>query len=452
MRLLLFALLLVFLQQAKPNSDPLTGVSAPGGAGIGAAFRSERSIYRGAGTRHDFLPIYLYEGERLYLHTHSIGLRFGNVANEPRFDVFLRHRFEGYPYDRVPDSLAGMAKREAGVDVGASAQVGGSWGIAFAEVLHDVSGASRGNELRLGYRYPWRSGNLWLRPHVTLNIRDSKLNDYYYGVRPDEATVARPAYQAKGGVAPEIGLYAAYNVTERMRLLAGYTIIRWPGAVSGSPVVESRTTRQLTFGLMYDISPDHEAWPDRKPLILRAYNGDSSDCNVAHIALLRCNTTHTRDSTGVAGLEVGRPFIERLNGWPVDLAGFVGIQRHREEGFQPDFWSVRAYVKSYYYGFPWDSRVRTRLGLGIGLSYAQRVPLMEVRDQADRGRSTSKLLNTFDPTIDISLGDVIGVRRLRDTYVGLGVSHRSGIFASSQLLGNVNGGSNYIYSYVETTF
>jgi outer membrane protein len=109
-------------------------------------------------------------------------------------------------------------------------------------------------------------------------------------------------------------------------------------------------------------------------------------------------------------------------------------------------------VKSWFYGFPWDDRIRTRLGLGIGLSYAQRIPQMEVRDQADRGRNTSKLLNTFDPTVDFSVGDLIGVKRLRETYLGLGVSHRSGIFGTSHLLGNVNGGSNYIYTYVETTF
>ena len=35
-------------------------------------------------------------------------------------------------------------------------------------------------------------------------------------------------------------------------------------------------------------------------------------------------------------------------------------------------------------------------------------------------------------------------------FIGVGVSHRSGIFGSSRLLGNVNGGSNYIYTYIET--
>jgi outer membrane protein len=50
----------------------------------------------------------------------------------------------------------------------------------------------------------------------------------------------------------------------------------------------------------------------------------------------------------------------------------------------------------------------------------------------------------------VSLGDLLGSRALKDTFIGLGVSHRSGIFGSSRLLGNVSGGSNYIYTYVES--
>jgi outer membrane protein len=44
------------------------------------------------------------------------------------------------------------------------------------------------------------------------------------------------------------------------------------------------------------------------------------------------------------------------------------------------------------------------------------------------------------------------VRVARDTYVGVGVSHRSGAFGKSLLFGNVNGGSNFIYVSVETAF
>ena len=107
-------------------------------------------------------------------------------------------------------------------------------------------------------------------------------------------------------------------------------------------------------------------------------------------------------------------------------------------------------MKAFYYGFPWSDRVRTRVGFGAGLSYAQRLPFVEQRDQTLRGRNASKLLNYLDPSIDVSVGDIFGVRTLRETYFGFGVSHRSGLFGSSQLLGNVNGGSNYIYSYIES--
>ena len=60
------------------------------------------------------------------------------------------------------------------------------------------------------------------------------------------------------------------------------------------------------------------------------------------------------------------------------------------------------------------------------------------------------MLNYLDPTIDVSLGDLLGSRALKDTFIGFGVSHRSGIFGSSRLLGNVSGGSNYLYTYVES--
>jgi outer membrane protein len=203
---------------------------------------------------------------------------------------------------------------------------------------------------------------------------------------------------------------------------------------------------------MYDLSPTHEAWQKGKPLIVRAFYGASSDCNVMAVATLRCTSTHEKDKTGLVGFEVGRPLINRLNGWPLDIAGFVGLIRHNEDGLQPDFWQVNAYFKGYYYGFPWDARVRTRLGWGVGLSYARRVPFVEQRDQAARGRVTSKLLNTFDPTADVNVGDLLSVKRLRETYVGVGVSHRSGIFGVARVFGDVNGGSNYIYGYVETSF
>src|SRR2546430_10197784 len=135
----------------------------------------------GSGT--DFLPLYLYEGERFYMHSYAAGAKFGELSSGRRFDLFLRYRFEGYPSDRVPESLAGMRPRESGIDAGFSAQAGGGWGIAYAELLDGISQISRGGELRPGYKYPLRRGRLWLQPQALLAFRDGKLSNYYYRVR-----------------------------------------------------------------------------------------------------------------------------------------------------------------------------------------------------------------------------------------------------------------------------
>ena len=201
---------------------------------------------------------------------------------------------------------------------------------------------------------------------------------------------------------------------------------------------------------MYDFSPEHAIWPEDKPLIVKVMYGKSTDCNLVSVMRLSCASMRTADQTRVSAIEVGRPFIERLNGWPLDFVGYLGLLHHDERGLQQDFWQIDAYMKAFYYGFPWSDRVRTRVGFGAGVSYAQKLPFVEQRDQTFRRRNASKLLTYLDPSIDVSVGDLFGVRSLRETYFGFGASHRSGIFGTSQLLGNVNGGSNYIYSYIET--
>ena len=126
----------------------------------------------------------------------------------------------------------------------------------------------------------------------------------------------------------------------------------------------------------------------------------------------------------------------------------VSLDLHLEHGQQPDAAQIEVLVKIFYHHFPWDRYVHTRLGLGIGPSDASR-PLFAESSANHPGAPRSHLMNYMEPTVDFSLGDILGVDDWRKTYVGFGVSHRSGIFSSSRLLGNVNGGSNFVVVYLE---
>jgi outer membrane protein len=364
--------------------------------------------------------------------------------------LFFSHRFEGFPYDRVPVSLAGMTGRDPGADFGLSYEQRFSWGNVFGEALHDISGVSRGGELRVGYTDRWTFGRWRLAPLLMVAARDAKLNDYYYGVSAEEAQPDRPEYHPRSGFNATAGLNLRYDLTERWRFVAGLSATRWASGVHHSPIVDNRPQFGGFGGFAYDFTPGPEMpRGDDAPLIIKLLHGGSTDCNMVPIMRLSCTSTSAADGTGVDAIEIGRPFIERANGWPLDFVGYAGALLHDENKLQPDFWQLNLYVKLFYYGFPWDNRVRTRVGFGAGISYARQVPFVEARDQADRGRNTSKLLSYLDPSIDVSLGDLMAVPEWRETYVGFGVSHRSGIFGMSSLLGNVNGGSNYIYTYIE---
>jgi len=446
-RLILLSLLCLPLA-AHAGSNPLGDAMSDGGAGEGALVRIESSIYRGQGLRYDYLPVNLYFGKNAYWHADRVGVKH-DLDAWSRVDVFLAHRYEGTPQDDHPTVLQGMAVREPGSDLGIGYRRRFDWGTVYGELLHNVDGESEGSELRVGYKQERATGRLRYSPQVMLSWRDGKLNNYYYGVRPDEATVARPAYEAGAGMNLQLALYATYPLADRWKLLAGISATYWSSSVRNSPIVEGGLQTAVSLGLLYDHSPEPWPIPEGRPLWVKLYHGQQTDCDLAKVMLLRCTSTDTPEETRVSSIEFGRTLIERLNGWNVDLAGYIGLLYHDEKGYQPNSWQINAYFKPFWYGLPWNHRVKTRLGIGTGLSYASRVPYVEAKDQAERNRTTSKLLTYLDPSIDFSVGDLFGVRRLKDTFVGIGASHRSGIFGFSQLMNNVNGGSNYIYTYIE---
>ncbi len=443
------ALAVAFPLAAAADPGPLGDLLAvPGSAGLGAMIRSERSAYKGVGVSRDLVPLYLYEGKRFFLQPDRAGLKLVDERAH-RVDLFLDFRSEGFPNGPLPASLAGMQPRESTTDLGLSYTYRANWGELRAEFVHDALDVTKGDELRLGYSYDWNSGRWHLRPNLTLMQRSARLNDYYYGVRADEATASRPQYMPGAGIDAWLGMFGYYDISRGWRLLGGLGTYLPDSRVRNSPIVRDAGRPALYLGAAYDFGSYQRGFKANQPLIVKLLYGRSTDCNLINTMTLGCASVDTADNTRIAGIELGKSFITRAHGWPLDFVGYISLLHHDENGLQSDSWQFNAYMKAYYYGFPWSDRVRTRLGFGAGASYAQRAPFVEARDQARRGQTTSRLLNYLDPSIDVSVGDLIGSPSLKETYFGFGVSHRSGIFGSSRLLGNVNGGSNYIYTYVE---
>lgn len=448
---LLPLLMLPLAASAGPASTDILVdfLAIPGSAGLGAIQRLDRLPYRDADTSQDLVPLYMYEGKNVYLHGSRVGLKTDD-SKAHWVELFVDYRYEGYPTQNPPPVLDGMARRTAAVQSGVAYRGRTGFGNLDFELLHDANNTSHGTEWRLIYSIDIHDGRWHFRPAWTFARRSANLNNYYYGVRPDEAIPGRPAYMPGAGHDLTMALYGYYELSERWRLLGGVGVTYLDSNVRHSPVVADKPQVGALVGAAYDFGSHANYGAPGRPTYVKLFGGRATECNFLPVVALQCASTRTGDDTRIWGVDVGTALVERVNGWPLDFAAYAGLLLHDERGLRPNGAQLDVQIKARYYGLPWSDTVRTRVSFGAGFSLAQRVPLTEVRDQARRGRDTHRLLNYLDPSVDVSVGDLLGVRRWKDTFVGVGLSHRSGIFGSSQLLGNINGGSNYLYGYLET--
>ena len=75
--------------------------------------------------------------------------------------------------------------------------------------------------------------------------------DYHAGIRADEATLARPTYEAGFGSRYSLDLSAQYPLSQNWVFVSGFTVKRYSNAFSNSPLYDSNQQKLLSVGVMY---------------------------------------------------------------------------------------------------------------------------------------------------------------------------------------------------------
>lgn len=172
--------------------------AAPQGFSYGVGVGVNQEIYQGYSNRTIPLPIIGYQGDRLTVYGPFVSYKLLDLGNIS-FSAKLAPRFAGF--DESDSAVfSGMAKRKDSIDGGIGMQLRqDSWKFE-AQTVFDLLGNSHGQESKLSVGYSYRAGPVIIEPQFGVSYSDSKLVNYYYGVRPDEATAQRPAYKADGAV------------------------------------------------------------------------------------------------------------------------------------------------------------------------------------------------------------------------------------------------------------
>jgi outer membrane protein len=147
-----------------------------------------------------------------------------DIAGEPLAEAF---EFS------VPD-------RDYAVELGVEALSDGDWGQLQLGAFHDISNTHDGYEIYLDYRYGWRSQRWYFEPSIGASFKSSALNDYYWGVRDDEANPALPPYDADSGINSHARLMLSYQLSRQWSVSLVTEYERLNSEAAASPLVDEQ--------------------------------------------------------------------------------------------------------------------------------------------------------------------------------------------------------------------
>ena len=145
--------------------------------------------------------------------------------------------------------LTGMAKRRSGVSGGPTYNAEGDWGAVSVGYFADLSDASRGGYFDALYNRRLLKDDHWdLSGTIQVSSWNSKMTNYYFGVKAEEATAARPLYTAGASTQATLWLTGQYNLSREYAAMFGGNVTRLGSAAAASPIVERRLVPLLYIG------------------------------------------------------------------------------------------------------------------------------------------------------------------------------------------------------------
>src|SRR5690606_5282120 len=164
----------------------------------------------------------------------------------------------GGPPTYVPVNEAGpgvvdveVPDRDYAVELGLEVLADGGWGMLQLSAHHDAGGTHTGYEVFLDYARGWRRQRWYVEPSVGASWKSAEMNDYYWGVRPEEAGALLRPYRAGAGVDVHARLLASYQLTSAWVLSAAAEIVRLNDEAAKSPIVAERNVLGWFAGLGY---------------------------------------------------------------------------------------------------------------------------------------------------------------------------------------------------------
>ena len=234
------------------------------GAALGYGVRSNPLV------QSDDIPIYVdldiaWFGDHWFFDNGDLGVTFADnavltsslVARFNSDRVFFGNTDKRF----VSADLAGMPlpedvdfkppDRDYAVELGVEVLTDGNWGSLQLSAFRAISDTHEAFDVYADYSYGWRSQRLYIEPSFGASYKSADMNDYYWGVTPEEAGLVAFPYEAEAGVNWHARLMLGYQVSRHwaFSLVAEYE--RLNDEAAASPIVEDHNVLGWFAGVAY---------------------------------------------------------------------------------------------------------------------------------------------------------------------------------------------------------
>ncbi len=197
-------------------------------------------------------PVIFFDNRLLYMRWTRVGLY---VYGKQNWGISLTAQPRPWGYQAEDSArLSNMVERLSSWEAGVA--LGGKNRLGFAEVtyFHDIQDRSNGSLVRLEIGNTFTSGHWYHVPSLfIIRYSDTMLN-YYYGVRPQESTAQRSAYEAKAGINFALQHFFMYEMTRQWFLSANVRIDYLASEITQSPIVDDQWMASGMVSLLYKFS------------------------------------------------------------------------------------------------------------------------------------------------------------------------------------------------------
>lgn len=211
------------------------------GIGLGLS----QQLYKGYDWKVTPFPILGYIGEKLKVLGPFISYELVQL-NDIEITVRAAPNFSGYE-ESDSDIFEGMDDRKASMDLGFGLNVEQNDWKFGASAMHDVLDRSDGFELTADIGKVFKKRRYLIEPTLGISYLDRDFVDYYYGVKRDEATEFRPAFDGTSSLNLNAGISISTPIFFGGMSRLGIENTWYDSSVTDSPLTDEDSSFSILF-------------------------------------------------------------------------------------------------------------------------------------------------------------------------------------------------------------